>query len=133
MIEAAIISIIPPLVAAVLTYVIASRRSKIQQAKILSEMQGKAIETVAAAEAKMRAELWAELDVLRIENHSLRDKISAIELQNRTYEQLNITMKEEIVALKTTVDAYKEQNTQNRNRIEELTHELNSRRGDELE
>ena len=124
MIDASILNIIPPLIAAILTYIIASKRSRLQQARVLADMQEKAIDAVGKAEAKMREELWEELDDLRSENKTLRAEMSELRVQSRSLEELNKTMREEVIALRTTVDTYKEQHTQNQNKITELTQEL---------
>ena len=71
MIDGTIVNVIPPLVAAILTYVIASKRARIQHAKLLADMQNQAIDQVTKSEEKMRQEIWNELEKMRDRNKEL--------------------------------------------------------------
>jgi uncharacterized protein (DUF3084 family) len=120
MIDGAILSIIPPLVAAVLTYIVSSKKSRIQNAKVLADVQHQAIEQVRLAEEKMRSEIWAELDKVRQENDDLRDELrrqakelSDVRKQLDSASQLRVTLTEQVHTLESLVGTYK-------NRIVEL-------------
>jgi len=101
MIDGAILSIIPPLVAAVLTYIVSNKKARMQHAKVLADVQNQAIEQVRLAEEKMRSEIWAELDKVRQENADLRDELrqqakelSDVRKQLDSSSQLRITLTE---------------------------------------
>lgn len=120
MLDATILSIIPPLVAAVLTYIVSTKKARIEHAKVLADMQNKAIEQVRSAEEKMRREIWAELDKVREENSTLREElkqqglqISNLEKQLEAATQLRITLTQQVSTLEGLVGTYK-------NRIIEL-------------
>lgn len=120
MLDATILSIIPPLVAAVLTYIVSTKKARIEHAKVLADMQNKAIEQVRSAEEKMRKEIWAELDKVREENSTLREElkqqglqISNLEKQLEAATQLRITLTQQVSTLEGLVGTYK-------NRIIEL-------------
>lgn len=120
MIDGAILSIFPPLVAAVLTYLIANKRARLAHAKLLADMQSSAIEQVTLAEEKMRKEIWAELAIVRQENAVLRKEISEqreemdnLKDQLGNSENLVTTLTKQVTALSGLVETY-------RNRISEL-------------
>jgi len=120
MIDGAILSIIPPLIAAVLTYIVSTKKSRVQNAKILSDVQIQAIEQVRIAEESMRAEVWSELNKVRKENADLRDELRAqakelsdLRMQLDSASHLRITLTEQVHTLESLVGTYK-------NRIVEL-------------
>lgn len=108
MIDGTILTIIPPIIASVLTYIVAAKRSKINQLKAIAEIQNKAIELVQNAEEKMRLELRQDIDKLRGENDSLRKKIDMLETQRTESDRLTNTLKLEITTLKDSIDRYKQ-------------------------
>ncbi len=114
MIDGAILTIIPPLAAAILTYVIANKKARIEQAKVLAEGQAKAIEQVRLAEDRMRSEIWAELKKVSKENSELREevkqqgmKIENLEQQLDSASHLRITLTEQVKTLEHLVETYK--------------------------
>jgi hypothetical protein len=108
MVDGTIITIIPPILASILTYAIATKRSKLTQLKTISEIQSKAIELVQKAEEQMRTELRKEIELIKEENSTLRQKISILESQRNASDRLSETLREEISALRTTVEHYKQ-------------------------
>lgn len=114
MIDGAIVSIIPPLIAAVFTYIVASKRARIQYAKMISDMQSHAIEQVRISEQKMRDEIWAELEKVRQENAELkdemklhRDEVNDLRSQLQAATQLRVTLTEQVHSLERLVETYK--------------------------
>ena len=114
MLDSTLINIIPPIVATILTYVISSKKARIEQAKIVATIQTNAIEQVRLAEEKMRLEIWAELQKVRDENASLREEINQQrnEIDTLKHEleissNLKTTLIEQIDTLKNLVDTYK--------------------------
>jgi hypothetical protein len=107
MIDTTIITIFPPILASVLTYAIAVKRSKLIQLKTIAEIQSKAIELVQRSEEQMRLELRQDIDRIRQENDILKKKIEMLESQCIANDQLIVTMREEIKSLKETVEYYK--------------------------
>jgi chromosome segregation ATPase len=113
-IDSTILTVIPPLVAAVLTYIVSNKKSRIEQAKVLADVQSHAIEQVRQAEEKMRAEIWAELEKVRQENTELRGqmkqqglRILDLERQLDSSSQLRITLTEQVRELERLVGTYK--------------------------
>ncbi len=120
MIDGAILSIIPPLAAAILTYVVANKKARIEQAKILTDIQIQAIEQVRIAEEKMRSEMWAELKKVSEENLEVREEMKQQRLEIHNLKEqlelsghLRITLTEQVKTLEHLVETYK-------NRIVEL-------------
>jgi len=120
MIDGAILSIIPPLVAAVLTYIVSNKKARMQHAKVLADVQTQAIEQVRLAEEKMRSEIWAELDKVRQENADLREELrnqakelSDVRRQLDSANQSRVLLTEQVSTLEKLVNTYK-------NRITEL-------------
>jgi chromosome segregation ATPase len=114
MIDGAILGIFPPLVAAVLTYLVANKRARLAHAKLLADMQSSAIEQVSLAEEKMRKEIWAELAIMRRENDVLRKEISEQreEIDNLKDKLINSetlvsTLTTQVTALTSLVQSYK--------------------------
>ncbi len=120
MIDGTILNVIPPLIAAVLTYIVSNKKSRVQYAKVLADVQTQAIEQVRLAEEKMRTEIWTELEKVRQENADLRDELrqqakelSDVRKQLDSSSQLRITLTEQVHTLESLVGTYK-------NRIVEL-------------
>lgn len=120
MIDGAILSIIPPIVAAVLTYIVSNKKARIQNAKALADVQNQAIEQVRLAEEKMRSEIWTELAKVRQENADLREEMKQqgqeiynLKKQLDAATNLRVTLTEQVHSLEHLVDTYK-------NRIVEL-------------
>jgi chromosome segregation ATPase len=120
MIDGAILGIFPPIVAAVLTYLVANKRARLAHAKLLSDMQSSAIEQITLSEEKMRREIWAELANVKKENESLREEISSqreeidlLKQKLNASEGLVSTLTSQVGALTSLVNTYK-------NRIVEL-------------
>lgn len=105
--DGTIITIIPPIVAAFLTFIVATKRAKIVQLKTISEIQAKAIELVQKAEEQMRAELRKDIERIREENETLKKKIEVLESQRNASDQLSNTLKEEIHTLREALNHYK--------------------------
>jgi CII-binding regulator of phage lambda lysogenization HflD len=119
-IDSTLLTIIPPIVAAVLTYIVSNKKSRIEQAKVLADVQSHAIEQVRQAEEKMRAEIWAELEKVRRENNESKEQIRHqglrildLERQLEASAKLRMTLGEQVSELERLVDTYK-------NRIVEL-------------
>lgn len=107
MIDGTILTIIPPILASVLTYAVAMKRAKLVQLKTISEIQAKAIELVQKAEEEMRNELRKEIGRIREENEELRKKIQILEDQRNASDQLSNTLKEEVKTLRDALNHYK--------------------------
>jgi len=107
MIDQTTLTIIPPIVASILGYILAMKRSKITQIKTITEIQTKAIELVQKAEEQMRSELRTDINRIRDENESLRKRIEVLDAQRNASDTLSTTLKEEIHKLRETLDHYK--------------------------
>lgn len=105
--DASILHIIPPIVAAILTYIVANKKARIQHAQLLADMQTKAIETVSQAEEKMRKEIWAELQKVREDNVSMKEEMEDMRNQLIASRSLSETLKQEIVSLNHQLEIYK--------------------------
>ena len=112
-----LITIVPPLFAALIAYAIARIKSnaseRIQRAKIEAEVDGKAMEMVRGIVDEMRIELKAEIAALRSDNKILqevgkqnRDEIEALRRRLHESAQLQDAMKLEIASLKSTIQWY---------------------------
>ena len=120
MIDLAALSVIPPIIAAILTYIVANKRARIQYAKIVSDMQSKAVEIVSAQEEKMRKEIWNELSVVRSENKALREEMLDLKTKLQVAHELTDIMREEITSLKSALELTKEEAGRSKKRIIEL-------------
>lgn len=107
MVDGTIFTIIPPILASVLTYAVAMKRAKIIQLKTITEIQSNAIALVQKAEEEMRKELRKEIERIREENEELRKKIQTLEDQRNASDQLSNTLKEEIKTLRDTLNHYR--------------------------
>lgn len=123
MIDGALLSIIPPVLAAVFTYLIANKKSRIQQAKVLSEVQAQAIEQIRLVEEKMRLEIWSELKKVRDENADLREELKQqgtelydLKIQLEAAVHLRITLTDQVHSLEALVETYKERIVELENR-----------------
>lgn len=102
-----IITIIPPVLASILTYLVAMRRSNIVRVKTLSDMQANSIELVQKAEEQMRLDLRKDIDEIKAENKALRDEVDNLKTQRNVSENVANLLKQEVNSLKTSVEAYK--------------------------
>ena len=75
MIDGAILAVIPPVLATVLTWIVANKRAHIKQTQVVTNAQVLAIEQIRIAEEKMRQEVWKELEKVRDENSNLKREI----------------------------------------------------------
>ncbi len=112
-----LITIAPPIFAAIIAYAIARIKSnaneRIQRAKIEAEVDSKAMEMVRSIVNEMKTELKAEIAVLREENKVLketqasnREEIESLQRRLRESSELQDAMKIEIASLKTTIQWY---------------------------
>jgi chromosome segregation ATPase len=112
-----LITIVPPIFAAVIAYAIARIKSganeRIQRAKIEAEVDNRAMTMVKDIMEEMRKELKAEIAVLREENKALkesaaqnRDEIENLRKRLRESSELQDAMKIEIASLKSTIQWY---------------------------
>lgn len=112
-----LITIVPPIFAAVIAYGIARIKSganeRIQRAKIEAEVDNRAMTMVKDIMEEMRKELKAEIAVLREENKALkesaaqnRDEIENLRKRLRESSELQDAMKIEIASLKSTIQWY---------------------------
>ena len=112
-----LITIVPPIFAAIIAYAIARIRSnaneRIQKAKIEAEVDGRAMAMVQSIVQEMKAELKAEIATLREENKLLRetanhnrDEIENLRKRLRESSELQDAMKIEIASLKNTIQWY---------------------------
>ncbi len=109
MIDATIINIIPPLVAAILTYVISNKRARIQHAKLLADMQSQAIEQVSSAEEKMRKEIWDELQKVREKNEELEQEKETLAEKVQHNSELIQILRQEVTSLRAINTSLQEQ------------------------
>lgn len=109
-----LITIVPPIFAAIIAYAIARIKSnaneRIQRAKIEAELDGKAMEMVRTIVEEMRIELKAEIASLREENKELkqaasnnREEIDLLRKRLRESSELQDAMKVEIASLRATI------------------------------
>jgi len=116
MIDATILTVIPPIVASVLTYIVSNKRSRLLHAKLLAAMQSEAIEQVRLSEEKMRAEVWQELKNVREENDELKKEMQSQRLEIMDLRQqleisseMRLKLIEQIHALEIQLSTYKNQ------------------------
>lgn len=102
-----LITIIPPIVASLFTFIVAIRKSRTLHIKTISEIQSSAIEIVQRAEEQMRLELRKDIDALKTENISLKEKVQDLEDQKKDNDNLINTLRSEIATLKGAIDLYK--------------------------
>lgn len=124
MIDGTLTTFVPPIIAAVLAYVLSQKRSKLQQIKIISGIQSDAILLVQKAEEQMRAELRKDIDLIRQENQSLKVKIEILEGQRMISDGLVRTLNEEIESLKNSNGHYKTLYEEHKQLIEENAKEI---------
>lgn len=120
MIDGTILAIIPPIVASILTYIVASKKARVQYAKVVADMQSKAVEVVSAQEEKMRQEIWAELASVRDENQSLREELASLKEKLQSSYDLSDSLREEIKSLKSALEATTRELDISKQRIVEL-------------
>lgn len=115
MIDPTIVSVVPAAIAAVGAWFISNKKSRIQYARLLSEMQSKAIEQIRLAEEKMRSEIWKELEKVREENNSLKTEMitlrSQFEDQKKQIvasENLCAVLSRQVTSLESLVETYKQ-------------------------
>ena len=105
-----LITIVPPLFAALIAYAIARYKSgtneRIQKAKIDAEVDGRAMDMVKSIVEEMKTELKAEIAALRAENASNKEEIERLRKQLRESSELQDAMKIEIASLKNTIQWY---------------------------
>ena len=107
MIDGAILSIIPPLAASILTYIVANKKSRIEQAKVSSDIQSHAIEQVRLAEERMRSEIWSELKKVSKENFELKEEMNNLKERLDSAAHLRTTLTEQVETLEHLVETYK--------------------------
>lgn len=116
--------IIPPVLTAILTYIIAVKRTRLKQAQVLAEIQSNAIKVVAEIEERLRkelkAELKVELDELKKENASLHSQVVDLQGKLSASDHLIGALKDEISALRSTIDLYKDEMARNKKRLSDL-------------
>lgn len=108
MIDGTIISVIPPILASIVTYAISTKKSRLVQLKAIAEIQDKAIQLVQRAEEQMRLELHKEIDRIREENNTLRHKIEELESQRHAIEQVSNSLYIEVQTLREALNHYKQ-------------------------
>jgi predicted RNase H-like nuclease (RuvC/YqgF family) len=112
-----LITIIPPVFAAIIAYAIAKIKTtaheRIQRAKIEAEVNHKAMEMVKGVVDDMRVELKAEIQTLKEENKQLkeemlrsREEIEVLRRRLRDSAELQDAMNIEIASLKSTIQWY---------------------------
>src|ERR1041385_5444214 len=128
MIEGSVlITIIPPMFAALLAYFLARKRNltqeKVQKARIDAEIQTKSLEIVSGVVFDVRK----ELESIKNENSELRrlidvnkDEIGLLQHKLQNSDELVLVLKTEIASLQSTIRTYEKQ-------IEILQHNLNTR------
>ena len=107
MIDGTILNLFPPLIAAVLTYIVSSKKSRIQNAKALADIQTQAIQQVASAEERMRNEIWNELKVVREENKNLKEEMEHLRQQLESSNKLRISLSYQLETLEQLVTTYR--------------------------
>jgi len=112
--------LLPPLVTLVLTYAVANRRVRLQQTKLMTDMQVKAIEAVTKAESEMREHIWGELDKCHSDSDKIKKENDALKIELEHNEELLTRLKEESVLMKNTIENYQEELTRKNHRIDEL-------------
>lgn len=112
-----LITILPPILAAVFAYLIARKRNaaseRVNRAKIEADVQTQALQIVRGVMNDMRDEFKREIDALRNENKSLKyeieenkSRLMVLQKQLVASDELVETMRSEISALKKTLAVY---------------------------
>lgn len=125
-----LITIIPPMFAALLAYFLARKRNltqeKVQKAKIDAEIQTKALEIVSSVVADVRR----ELESLKRENADLREKMDDnrkemenLQRQIKTNEDLISALRTEISSLRSTIMIYENQISRLKNELKKFGQE----------
>lgn len=113
-------TIIPALLTMIVTYIIANRRVRLQQAKLMTDMQVRAIEAVTKAESEMRKEIWEELEKCQIDGNKIKEENQKLHKDLDHSNTLVETYKEEIILLKKTNQLSEEEIDRLKVRIDEL-------------
>jgi CII-binding regulator of phage lambda lysogenization HflD len=112
-----LITILPPILAAVFAYLIARKRNaaseRVNRAKIEADVQTQALQIVRGVMNDMRDEFKREIDALRNENRTLKveieenkNRLMVLQKQLVASDELVETMRSEISALKKTLAVY---------------------------
>jgi predicted nuclease with TOPRIM domain len=112
--------IIPALVGGFFTYLIAIHRHNSKKASMLAEIQDNAIKTVQLIEERIRADLRKELDQFKEENKRLHQEVAELRGKLTISSDLITTLKDEIVALRSTLSLYKDEMARSKQRLSSL-------------
>jgi predicted RNase H-like nuclease (RuvC/YqgF family) len=118
-----LITIIPPIFAAIITYAIAKVKSgaseRVQKAKIEAEINHKAMEVVKSVVNDLKMELRLEINSLKRENESLKldimkgkEEIEALRRKLELSSQIQNSLNVEISSLKSTIKWYEKKSKQ---------------------
>jgi predicted nuclease with TOPRIM domain len=112
--------IIPAIITAILTYIIAVRRTKMKQAQDMADIQSNAIKVVAEIEERLRKEFRQDLIEIRKENDELRVQVGELKGKLSASDHLVGALKDEISVLKSTIELYKDEMARNKKRLSDL-------------
>jgi len=113
-------TILPALLTMIVTYFVANKRVRLQQMKLMTDMQVKAIESITTAEAQMRKEIWEELEKSQTEVSSYKEKTESLTIQLTHTKELLEKCEEEIVLLKKQNSINEEEILRQKTQINEL-------------
>lgn len=95
-----IIIILPPIITAVLAWIAAMRKSKLDQVKLISQIHTQAYTLIQQSEASIRQELREEIHKLKSENVELNRQVDKLRDQLTISDNLVETLREEISTLR---------------------------------
>lgn len=104
-----ILTIIPPIVTSILTWIVASKKSRVSYLKLITDVQVKALDVVSKSEEKMREEIRKDLELVKKENEQLRNEIDDLKKQIEKRTILISDLEKEITSLKATIAIYEKQ------------------------
>jgi len=113
-------TIIPALITMIVTYFIANKRVRLQQMKLMTDMQVRAIESVTNAEAQMRKEIWEELEKSQEEVSEYKKKIESMTIELTHTKELLERCEGEITLLNKQNSINEEEILRQKTRISEL-------------
>lgn len=104
----------------IVTYFIANKRVRLQQMKLMTDMQVRAIESVTNAEAQMRKEIWEELEKSQEEVSEYKKKIESMTIELTHTKELLERCEGEITLLNKQNSINEEEILRQKTRISEL-------------
>jgi len=104
----------------IVTYFVANKRVRLQQMKLMTDMQVRAIEAVTTAEAQMRKEIWEELEKSQAEVSVYKKQLDSLTTQLTHTKELLEKCEDEIILLKKQNTISEEEILRQKARVNEL-------------